>query len=65
MENYTFSDELLMNYLQNIQSLIQMEKEKLFTKIHNHSISQKEIDNDIDYIKYLQKMFRKTKKQIA
>ncbi len=65
MENYTFSDELLINYLQNIQNLIQMEKEKVLKKMNNNSISQKEIDNDIDYIKYLHKIFRKTKKQIS
>ncbi len=65
MENYTFSEELLINYLTNIKSLIIMEKEKVFQKIKHKNVSQKEIDNDIDYIKYLHKLYRQTKKRIA
>ncbi len=65
MENYTFSEELLINYLTNIKSLIIMEKEKVFQKIKNKNVSQKEIDNDIDYIKYLHKLYIQTKKRIT
>ncbi len=65
MENYTFSEELLINYLTNIKSLIIMEKEKVFQKIKHKNVSQKEIDNDIDYIKYLHKLYIQTKKRIA
>ncbi len=65
MENYTFSEELLINYLTNIKSLIIMEKEKVFQKIKHKNVSQKEIDNDIDYIKYLHKLYIQTKKRIT
>ncbi len=65
MENYTFSEELLINYLTNIKSLIIMEKEKVFQKMKYKNVSQKEIDNDIDYIKYLHKLYIQTKKRIT
>ncbi len=65
MENYTFSNELLINYLTNIKSLIIMEKEKVFQKMKHKNVSQKEINNDIDYIKYLHKLYIQTKKRIA
>ena len=65
MENYTFSDELLINYLTNIKHLIIMEEEKVVEKMKHHSISQKEVDNDIKYIKYLRKLYRQTKKNIT
>jgi hypothetical protein len=65
MENYTFSNELLINYLTNIKSLIIMEEEKVFQKMKHKNVSQKEINNDIDYIKYLHKLYIQTKKRIA
>ncbi len=65
MENYNFSEELLINYLSNIKSLIIMEEEKVFQKMKHKNVSQKEINNDIDYIKYLHKLYIQTKKRIA
>ena len=64
MENYTFSEEVLLNYLTNIKSLIIIEEEKVLKKMKYNNISQNEINKDIDYIKYLRKLYRKTKKQI-
>ncbi len=65
MENYNFSEELLINYLSNIKSLIIMEEEKVFQKMKHKNVSQKEINNDIDYIKYLHKLYIQTKKRIT
>jgi hypothetical protein len=64
MENYTFSEEVLLNYLTNLKSLIIIEEEKVLKKMKYNNISQNEINKDIDYIKYLRKLYRKTKKQI-
>ncbi len=64
MENYTFSEEVLLNYLTNIKSLIIIEEEKILKKMKYNNVSQYEIEKDIDYIKYLRKLYRKTKKQV-
>ena len=64
MGHYTFSEEVLLNYLTNIKSLIKMEEEKLLKKMKYNNVSQYEINKDIDYIKYLRKLYCKTKKQV-
>ncbi len=64
MENYTFSEEVLLNYLTNIKSLIIIEEEKVLQKMKYNNVSQYEIEKDIDYIKYLRKLYRKTKKRV-
>ncbi len=64
MESYNFSDEVLLNYLTNIKSLIIIEEEKILKKMKYNNVSQYEIEKDIDYIKYLRKLYRKTKKQV-
>lgn len=65
MEDYSYSEEVILQYINNIKMMIMMEEEKIYKKMGKSYISQKEIDNDIEYIKYLRKTYRKAKKQLA
>ena len=64
MESYSYSEEVILQYINNIKMMIMMEEEKVYKKMEKSQISQKEIDNDIEYIKYLRKTYRKAKKQL-
>lgn len=64
MESYSYSEEVILQYINNIKIMIMMEEEKVYKKMENLNVSQKEINNDIEYIKYLRKTYRKAKKQL-
>ena len=64
MESYSYSEEVILQYINNIKMMIMMEEEKVYKKMENLHVSQKEINNDIEYIKYLRKTYRKAKKQL-
>ncbi len=64
MESYSYSEEVILQYINNIKMMIMMEEEKVYKKMENLNVSQKEINNDIEYIKYLRKIYRKAKKQL-
>ena len=64
MESYSYSEEVILQYINNIKMMIMMEEEKVYKKMENLNVSQKEINNDIEYIKYLRKTYRKAKKQL-
>ncbi len=65
MESYSYSEEVILQYINNIKIMIIMEEEKVYKKMEKSDISQKEINSDIEYIKYLQKTYRKAKKQLC